>query len=91
MTHRLLVVLVLGASLMSARGAVDTQPATSAASSDRLFRQRYIELTNSWARDVEFTPEEVAAMSAGKQVEEVMRQGPDDPLVAAFVDIVLTY
>ncbi len=44
------------------------------------FKDRYIALTDSWVRDVEFTPAESAAMQAGKQYEDLMMKGPDDPL-----------
>ena len=43
-------------------------------------RARYIELTDSWAKGVEFTPAENAAMEAGKKWEPLMMKGPDDPL-----------
>lgn len=46
----------------------------------REFKARYVALTDSWARDIEFTPEEQAAMNAGKQVEDRLMKGPDDPL-----------
>ena len=49
------------------------------------FEARYIDLVRSWAKDVEFTPEESAAMQAGKQHEEVMRHGPDDPLAKQII------
>jgi hypothetical protein len=42
--------------------------------------ERYLNLVQSWAKDVEFTPEESAAMEAGKKHEAVMKKGPDDPL-----------
>ena len=38
------------------------------------------DLTDSWIRDIEFTPAETAAMERGKQWEPLMLQGPDDPL-----------
>jgi hypothetical protein len=44
------------------------------------FKKRYVALTESWVRGIEFTPEETSAMLAGKQVEELMMKGPDDPL-----------
>jgi hypothetical protein len=42
-------------------------------------KQRYVALTDSWVREVEFTPAEIAAMQTGKQWEPLMMQGPDDP------------
>jgi hypothetical protein len=46
----------------------------------RSFKDRYIALTDSWAKDVIFTAEEQEAMREGKAREELMIQGPDDPL-----------
>ena len=46
----------------------------------RAFKDRYIALTDSWVRGIEFTPAESAAMEAGKKWEPALMQGPDDPL-----------
>lgn len=43
-------------------------------------RERYLTLTDSWVREIEFTPAEIAAMEAGKKWEPLMMKGPDDPL-----------
>jgi len=43
-------------------------------------RAQYLALTDSWARDVEFTPAEKAAMQAGRKWEPLMMKGPGDPL-----------
>jgi hypothetical protein len=51
----------------------------------RALSERYVQLVNSWAKDVEFTPEEKAAMEAGKKVEDVMKRGPDDPLAKKII------
>ncbi|HTM51693.1 MAG TPA: hypothetical protein VL285_23525 [Bryobacteraceae bacterium] len=63
---------------VSARGAdraVITDPAQSQA-----LKRRYVALTDSWIKDIEFTPAERAAMQSGKKWEAEMTAGPDDPL-----------
>lgn len=67
--------LFLGCVFGADRNTVIQDPAASAA-----FKQKFVALTDSWARDVEFTPAELAAMEAGKQWEPLMKEGPDDPL-----------
>ncbi len=51
----------------------------------RALSEQYINLVNSWAKDVEFTPQERAAMEAGKKNEDVMKRGPDDPLAKKII------
>src|SRR4051812_18515145 len=46
----------------------------------RAFRTRYVELTDSWAKDIVFTPDEERLMREGKAREELLEKGPDDPL-----------
>jgi adhesin HecA-like repeat protein len=69
------LLLFLGCSLAADRKTIIQDPAVS-----RAVKDRYLALTDSWVREIEFTPGEIAAMEAGKQWEAVMRQGPDDPL-----------
>ena len=45
-----------------------------------ILKERYLALTDSWARDIEFTPAEIAAMESGRKWEPLMMKGPDDPL-----------
>ena len=76
MANRIHILLLLGA----AAWAADLKPITSDPAKGRLFKQRYVDLTGSWAKGIEFTPEETAAMQAGKKLEDLMTKGPDDPL-----------
>ena len=46
----------------------------------RAFKDRYIALSDSWMKDTEFTKAELAAMEAGKKLEPLLMNGPDDPL-----------
>jgi len=69
-----LILLIAGANAADS-GAIITDPAQS-----RAFKQKYVALTDSWVKGVEFTPAEEAAMRAGKKWEPVMTAGPDDPL-----------
>jgi hypothetical protein len=69
------LILFLGSLFGADRNTVVQDPAAAAA-----FKQRYIALTDSWVREIEFTPAELAAMEAGKQWEPLMMKGPDDPL-----------
>lgn len=57
------------------RNTIIQDPAAAAA-----FKQKFVALTDSWVRDVEFTKAEISAMEAGKQWEPMMKDGPDDPL-----------
>src|SRR5438094_3834909 len=57
------------------RGAIITDPAAA-----RAFKQKYVALTDSWVKSIDFTPAEAAAMRAGKKWEPLMTAGPDDPL-----------
>src|SRR6202023_3342408 len=52
-----------------------SDPATA-----RAFKEKYIATTDAWVNEVEFTPAEKAAMQAGKKWEELLWNGPDDPL-----------
>jgi len=74
MTALLLIVL---AAFMKGE---DLKSITADPAKGRAFKARYVALTESWARDIEFTPEEQASMKAGKQVEDQLMKGPDDPL-----------
>ncbi len=71
----LLLFLIWGCAVAADRATIVQDPAVSKAIKDR-----YVALTDSWARAVEFTPAETAAMAAGKQWEPLMMNGPDDPL-----------
>jgi hypothetical protein len=70
-------ILVLSLALASAanRNTIIQDPGVSKA-----FKERYIALTDSWVKGIEFAPAELAAMEAGKKWEALMMQGPDDPL-----------
>src|ERR1700681_900407 len=46
----------------------------------RAFKDKYIAATDAWVDAVEFTAAEQAAMQAGKKWEELLWNGPDDPL-----------
>jgi hypothetical protein len=46
----------------------------------RAFKDKYIATTDAWVDAVEFTPAEQEAMHAGKKWEELLWNGPDDPL-----------
>src|SRR4051794_15374625 len=81
MEKSVVILLLIG---VSALAADPKQPAPDPATV-RQFHQRYIDLTNSWAKGIEFTPQETAAMSAGKQVEDLMKRGPDDPLAKRII------
>src|SRR5690349_5414356 len=63
--------------VVTARGANVTDPAAA-----RAFKDRFAVTTDAWADGIEFTPEEQAAMRAGKKSESLMWTGPDDPLAA---------
>jgi hypothetical protein len=67
--------MFLGLAMAAERDTIIKDPAAS-----RAFKDRYVALTDSWARGIEFTPAETAAMEAGKQWEALMMRGPDDPL-----------
>jgi hypothetical protein len=66
---------LLGCVFGADRNTVIQDPAAAAA-----FKQKFLALTDSWVRDVEFTKAELAAMEAGKQWEPLLEAGPDDPL-----------
>ncbi len=70
-----LILLLLGSGLAADRNTIIQDPAISSA-----FKQRYLALTDSWVREIAFTPAETAAMESGKQWEALMMKGPDDPL-----------
>src|SRR5207248_3716846 len=73
---RPLALVLLSLSLHAAdRNTVVQDPAVSKAIKDR-----YVALTDSWVRDIQYTPAESAAMEAGKAVEPLLMNGPDDPL-----------
>ncbi|MEY2429159.1 MAG: hypothetical protein QOJ40_2044 [Verrucomicrobiota bacterium] len=57
------------------RATVINDPAES-----RAFKARYLALTDSWVKGIVFTPDEERSMREGKQWEEAMNNGPDDPL-----------
>src|SRR5437660_1337252 len=57
------------------RNTIVQDPAVSKAIKDR-----YVALTDSWVRDIQYTAAESAAMEAGKAVELLLMNGPDDPL-----------
>src|SRR6266567_5308187 len=67
--------LSLGCGLAADRNTIIQDPAVS-----RGIKERYIALTDSWVREIEFTAAEIAAMEAGRKWEAPMRQGPDDPI-----------
>jgi hypothetical protein len=46
----------------------------------RAFKDNYIATTDAWVNAVEFTPAEQAAMREGKKWEDLLWNGPDDPL-----------
>ncbi len=75
MKHLWFPLLALGCGLAADRKTAITDPALASA-----FKERYLALTDSWVREIEFTSAETAAMEAGKQWEAAMRQGPDDPM-----------
>lgn len=52
----------------------------AAGASAKELRDRYVALTQSWAKGIEFTDEEKRAMEAGVGKEKEMVKGPDDPL-----------
>jgi hypothetical protein len=70
-----LLIFCLGLGTAADRNAIVQDPAQSKAIKDR-----YLALTDGWAKTVEFTPAERAAMEDGKQREDVLMNGPDDPL-----------
>jgi len=74
------VLLLVTAALGAAQSNRSTAPQQPSVARSRQFRQRYIQLTNSWAKDIEFTEDESHAMEAGKKVEDQMVRGPDDPV-----------
>ena len=51
----------------------------------RAFKNKYVAATDAWADAVEFTPAEQAAMRAGKKWEELLWNGPDDPLANRII------
>lgn len=59
-----------------------SDPATA-----REFKQRYIALTDSWAKDIVFTRAEEASMRSGKQWEPMMTKGRDDPLAKKILAV----
>src|SRR5260370_30605844 len=75
MKHLWFHLLAVGGGLAADRKAASADPALASA-----FKERYLALTDSWVREIEFTSAETAAMKAGKQWEAAMRQGPDDPM-----------
>src|SRR5205085_8756717 len=70
-----LLVAVCGCAIAADRNTIMMDPAVS-----RAFKDRYVALTDSWVRGIEFTPAESTAMEAGKKWEPLMIEGPDDPL-----------
>ena len=69
------LVFLLGSVFGADRNTVIQDPAAAAA-----FKQKFLSLTDSWAREVEFTKTELSAMEAGRQWEPLMNDGPGDPL-----------
>jgi hypothetical protein len=70
-----LVILWVGLGAAADRDTIVQDPAVS-----KTIKDSYLALTESWARDVEFTPAERAAMDAGRRNEDLLMNGPDDPL-----------
>ena len=63
----------------SGNGAEKNQPVLDPAKA-RALKAKYVQLTDSWIKGIEFTPAEEQAMRSGKQWEPLMTKGPDDPL-----------
>ena len=59
MTRPWTLLLLLAAARAADRGAIITDPAHA-----RAFKQKYVELTDSWVKPIEFTPAEQAAMQS---------------------------
>jgi hypothetical protein len=78
---RFITITVIAACLHAA----DTQPVITDQAQAKALKQKYVALTNSWVKDIEFTPAEQAAMQAGKQWEDLMKMGPDDPLAKKII------
>lgn len=76
----LLAALFVACAIAAERPADITDPAAA-----RAFKNKYIAMTDSWADGIEFTPEELAAMRAGKKWEALMWTGPDDPLANRII------
>src|SRR5262245_28842704 len=75
MTRSCLWLLLIATANAADRGTIITDPEQS-----RAFKQKYVALTDSWIKSIEFKPAEQAAMQAGKNWEALMTAGPDDPL-----------
>jgi hypothetical protein len=73
--HTLLFVLVAALGYSAERGKNIMDPAES-----RAFKDKYLALTDSWVKGIEFTASEQASMDSGKKLEDLMTAGPDDPL-----------
>src|SRR5690242_19705305 len=70
-----LLVCVLASAAAADRNTIVQDPAVS-----RAIKDRYVALVDSWVRGIEYTPAEAAAMEAGKKIEPLLMQGPDDPV-----------
>ena len=60
--------------------SAERSPVIREASDSRAFKARYLEMIESWVKDVVFTADEEKAMLEGRKVDELLNQGPDDPL-----------
>src|SRR5437868_4216216 len=56
------------------------RPIIKDAAEARAFRNRYLALTDGWAKETVFTTQEIKAMQDGKSRDELLDKGPDDPL-----------
>ncbi len=73
---RPLVLLVLfGCPLAAQRHSPVSDPEVA-----RSLKQKFIAMTDAWARAMALTAGERAAMNAGRKWEALMMRGPDDPL-----------
>ncbi len=70
-------VLILSVALAS---AADRETIVQDPEQSRVFKQKYVSLTESWVQGIEFTEAEQSAMRSGKKWEGAMTAGPDDPL-----------
>ncbi len=76
----LALILFLCATLTSVSSSAERPAVTNKTEHARGLKDRYLALTDSWAKEVVFTPEEEKSMREGKAREELMIKGPDDPL-----------
>jgi hypothetical protein len=71
----MLLALLLACTSAAARHAPVSDPKLA-----RELKDKYLAMTDGWARNATFTAAEQAAMEAGKKWEPVMTAGPDDPM-----------